>query len=428
MLGARKNKCLFVIQASDVRSGFVSLERTYRGLRVIDLSENIAGPLACMILGDLGADVIKVEPPGRGDATRLLPPRLEGTSTVFLTLNRNKRSAAIDIRTPAGRDAVLRVARDADVVVESFRPGVADRLGLGFGDLAAVSPRLVHCSVSAFGEGPLGHDRPGYDALVQAFTGIMAMTGDPAGEPARAAPSVVDISTGLWASIAIMAALARRPAEPGPQRVESTLVDAGFFLLCHQIMGYLGSGTFPPRLGSAAPSTAPYQAFRTADGPIMIAAATDRLFDRLVRALDAPELAADPRFATVAGRVAARDELAGLIEKRLATEGSGYWLRRIADAGVPAGPVNDLAAALAEPLTAERGIVRQADAGPVPGLRQIRLPIDAGGECAMTQPPALGAHTRQILAEAGLAPEEIDALEQTGASEHTVQEGTTGSR
>jgi len=388
----------------------VSLEHTYRGLRVIDLSENIAGPLACMILGDLGADVVKVEPPGRGDATRALSPRMGGTSTVFLTLNRNKRSAAIDIRTPAGRDAVLCVARDADVVVESFRPGVADRLGLGFDDFTLVSPDLVHCSISAFGEGPLGHDRPGYDALVQAFTGMMEMTGDPAGQPARAAPSVIDISTGLWASIAIQAALARRRLSPGPQRVESTLVDAGFFLLCHQIMGYLGSGTFPPRLGSAGPSTAPYQAFRTADGTIMIAAATDRLFGRLADALDVPELAADPRFATVGGRVAARDELAGLIEQRLRKQGSDYWLARIADAGVPAGPVNDLAAALAHPLTAERGIVRPADDGAIAGLQQVRLPIDSGGDCRLPQPPALGEHTTQVLAEAGLAAEEIDAL------------------
>jgi crotonobetainyl-CoA:carnitine CoA-transferase CaiB-like acyl-CoA transferase len=419
---------VFVCQTStlqaaiDVRSGFVSVEHTYGGLRVIDLSENIAGPLACMILGDLGADVIKIEPPGRGDATRRLPPLVDGTSTVFLTLNRNKRSAAVDIRTAAGRGAVLRVARDADVVVESFRPGVADRLGLGFGDLAGVSPRLVHCSVSAFGDGPLGHDRPGYDALVQAFTGIMEMTGDPAGEPARAAPSVVDISTGLWASIGIMAALARRPLGSGPQRVESTLVDAGFFLLCHQIMGYQASGSFPSRLGSAAPSTAPYQAFRTADGTVMIAAATDRLFGRLVSALDAPGLAADPRFATVAGRVAARSELAAAIEDRLRKEDSAFWLRRMADVGVPAGPVNDLAAALADPLTAERGIVRQADPGAVPGLPQIRLPIDADGHCAMTQPPALGAHTSQVLADAGLSGEEIDALKRP------AREGTTGPR
>jgi crotonobetainyl-CoA:carnitine CoA-transferase CaiB-like acyl-CoA transferase len=377
----------------------------------MDLSENIAGPLACMILGDLGADVVKIERPGTGEATRRLPPRWGDDSTVFLTFNRNKRSAALDIRTPAGRDAVLRLARDADVVVESFRPGVADRLGLGFDALSRVSPRLVHCSVSAFGDGPLGHDRPGYDALVQAFTGIMEMTGDPDGQPARAAPSAVDISTGLWASIGIMAALARRAAEPGPQRVDATLVDAGFFLLSHQVMGYLGTGAFPGRLGSAAPSTAPYEAFGTADGTIMIAAATDRLFERLAHALGMPELAADPRFRTVADRVAARSELSGLIGKRLREEGSGYWLSRIAEAGVPAGPVNDLGSALAHPVTAERAIVRPAPGGRVPGLKQIRLPIDTSGDCVMRPPPAVGADTARILAQAGFSPEEIKELD-----------------
>jgi crotonobetainyl-CoA:carnitine CoA-transferase CaiB-like acyl-CoA transferase len=305
---------------------------------------------------------------------------------------------------------VLRIAAGFDVVVESFRPGVAERLGLAFDDIARVSPRVVYCSVSAFGEGPLGHDRPGYDAIVQAFSGIMEMTGDPDGLPARAAPSVVDISTGLWATTSIQAALARRPAERGAQRLEATLVDSAFFLLCHQVMGYLGTGEFPGRLGSAAPSTAPYQAFRTADRPIMIAAATDRLFERLCLALELPDVLTDPRVRSVQDRVGARDLLTDLIEERLVTASSEHWLIRIGAAGVPCGPVNDLAAALAHPVTAERRLVREVASERFSGFRQLRLPIDTAGECVMREPPALGQDTAAVLAEAGLTPDEIDAL------------------
>jgi crotonobetainyl-CoA:carnitine CoA-transferase CaiB-like acyl-CoA transferase len=401
----------------------MSLASTHTGLHVLDLSENIAGPLACMILADLGADVIKVERPESGEATRSLPPRWGPESTVFLTVNRNKRSAAIDISSPAGRDAVLRLGERSDVVVESFRPGVADRLGLGFDDFARVNPGVVHCSISAFGEGPLGHDRPGYDAIVQAFAGIMEMTGDQDGLPARAAPSIVDVSTGLWALIGIQAALARRAAEPEQaQRVEATLVDSAFFLLCHQVLGYLGTGQFPGRLGSAAPSTAPYQAFRTADGVIMIAAATDRLFARLCTVLEFPELAEEPRFRDVTARVAERDELTALIEARLSAHSSAHWLERIASAGIPTGPVNDLATALAHPVAGERGLIRDAQplAGQprIPNLKQLRLPIDTGTDCAMREPPAIGQHTSEILAEVGV----------TGAAAATLMAVAQGKR
>jgi len=392
----------------------MTLNQTYRGLRVLDLSENIAGPLACMVLADLGADVVKIERPATGDATRSLPPRWGPESTVFLTVNRNKRSVALDISTPQGRDAALRVAAGVDVVVSSFRPGVAERLGLGFEDFRLVSPKVVYCAVSAFGERPHGHDRPGYDALIQAFTGIMEMTGDPDGSPSRAAPSIVDISTGLWAVTAIQAALARRPHVSEAQRLEATLVDSAFFLMCHQVIGFLGTGEFPGRLGSAAPSTAPYAAFRTADGHIMIAAATDRLFEKLCLALDLPKVLTDPRFRTVADRVRARDALTAALEARLTSRPSEYWLKVIAAAGVPVGPVNDLAAALDHPVTQERELLRDAErpdgASRIPGLKLLRLPIDPYGSCDMQEPPALGEHTLEVLTEAGLTTDEIRAL------------------
>jgi crotonobetainyl-CoA:carnitine CoA-transferase CaiB-like acyl-CoA transferase len=397
----------------------VSFAQTYAGLRVLDLSENIAGPLACMILADLGADVIKVERPGVGEATRSLPPQWPlpdggAEATVFLGFNRNKRSLAIDIRRPEARDAVLRIGRQADVVVESFRPGVATRLGLDFDALSQGNDRLIHCAVSAFGTGPIGHDRAGYDALIQAFSGILEATGEPDGGPCRAAPSVIDMTTGMWAALSIQAALARRDREPGPQRLEAALVDTGLFLMTHQIMGYLGSGTFPGRLGAAAPSAAPYNVWPTADRPIMIATSTDRTYRTLCEVLGVPELADDPRFATTADRLARRGELDALIGERLRTRTAGAWLDALWAAGVPAGPVHDLAAALDDPLTKERGLLAAADEGRIPGLQQLHLPMDNAREAPLRQPPAVGEHTAAVLAEAGFTPDEIATITQEG--------------
>ncbi|WP_211210865.1 CaiB/BaiF CoA transferase family protein [Sporichthya polymorpha] len=378
---------------------------------MLDLSENIAGPLACMILADLGADVVKVERPGTGDATRTLPPRWDsadgGEATVFLGFNRNKRSLAIDVRRPEARDAVLRIGRDVDVVVESFRPGVATRLGLDFEAFAAVNDRLVHCAVSAFGTGPIGHDRAGYDALIQAFSGILDATGEPGGGPCRAAPSIIDMTTGMWAALAVQAALHRRDSEPGPQQLEATLVDTGLFLMTHQIMGYLGAGTSPTRLGSAAPSAAPYQVWNTADRPIMIATSTDRTYTTLCRVLERPDLADDPRYRTMPDRLAHRDVLAAEIGAVLGTRGAGDWLERLWAAGVPAGPVHDLAAALADPLTKERGLLASAEPGRIPDLQQLHLPMDNERSAPLRQPPVVGEHTDEVLAEAGFSADDI---------------------
>ena len=239
---------------------------------------------------------------------------------------------------------MLRIGGTCDVVVESFRPGVAGRLGLDFDAFAAGNDRLVHCSVSAFGTGPIGHDRAGYDALIQAFTGILEATGEPDGGPCRAAPSIIDMTTGMWAALSIQAALRRRETQnpaPGPQQLEATLVDTGLFLMSHQIMGYLGSGTFPGRLGAAAPSAAPYNVWPTADAPIMIATSTDRMYRTLCEVLGTPELADDERFRTTADRLARRGELDALIAERLLTRGAEDWLDALRAAGVPAGPVHD---------------------------------------------------------------------------------------
>jgi crotonobetainyl-CoA:carnitine CoA-transferase CaiB-like acyl-CoA transferase len=388
----------------------VHFHETYAGLRVLDLSENIAGPLACLIFADMGADVVKIERPTHGDATRSLPPFWGGEATVFQTVNRNKRSAAIDLKSPAGRAAVLRLAADADVVVESFRPGVASRLGLGVDDLCDVNPDLIHVSVNAFGTGPLGHDRPGYDALVQAFTGIMQMTGEPDGEPVRAAPSVIDISTGLWAALAIQAAIVRRDASGEAQRLEASLIDTGLYMMCHQIIGYLGTGSFPPRLGSAAPSAAPYQIFSTADRPIMIATSTDRMFGTLCGVLGLGELSSDPRFVTMDQRLLNRDLLADRIQTVLTSRGATEWLETLATAGVPAGPVNDLREALDHPLTKEREIIARAAEGRVADLLQIHLPMDRGRTAPRRQAPAVGEHTETVLTEAGFTRDEIAAV------------------
>jgi crotonobetainyl-CoA:carnitine CoA-transferase CaiB-like acyl-CoA transferase len=401
----------------------VRFEETYEGLRVLDLSENIAGPLACMVLADLGADVIKVERPVVGEATRSLPPHWAGESTVFLTVNRNKRSVALDLRSDAGREAVLTLAERADVVVESFRPGVADRLGLGFSHLSARNPSLVHCAINAFGTGPLGHDRPGYDALLQAFTGIMAMTGEPDGGPSRAAPSIIDITTGMWAVMSVMAALTRRErmTEPEPQSLEATLIDSGLFLECHQIIGYLGSGSFPGRLGSAAPSASPYQAFSTRSEPIMVATSTDGLYERLCVALGLPELAVDPRFTTMQGRIDDRAALSAVLQERLNGETAEHWLDVLGAAGVPAGPVQDLGAAVAHPLTVERGLIAASEPGRVDGLQQLHLPMDRGRTAPRRQAPAVGEHTEQVLREAGLSEVEIVLLTQPAQRRGTVQ-------
>jgi crotonobetainyl-CoA:carnitine CoA-transferase CaiB-like acyl-CoA transferase len=389
----------------------LSSASTFTGLRVLELTTTIAGPYAAMILADLGADVIKVERPGSGDDARSMPPHRGAESAVFHAVNRNKRSVVLDLKTAAGRDAFLRLADAADVVVQSYRPGAADKLGVGYADVHARNPRAVYCSVSAFGTSGAAAGLPGYDPLIQAFTGMMSMTGEPGGAPVRVAPSLTDLTTGMWAAMAVMAALRRRERTGMGEHVEATLVDSGYALLCHQIVGMFATGVVPGPLGSASPITAPYESFATADGWVMVAAGNDGLFARLCTTLGIPELLTDERFAGSAARVRNRHELHAAVQSRVGAMTTDACVARLRAAKVPVGPVHDLREAVEHPVATDRHVVVQPEPGDgaEPSLPLVRLPID-DPDPVHRRPPRLGEHSEAVLREAGFEPDEIARL------------------
>lgn len=321
------------------------------GVVIADFGRVLAAPYATMMLGDLGAEVVKVEHP-RGDETRSWgPPYAHGEATYFLSVNRNKRSSTMDLSTEEGRRCALDLVLGADVLVENFRPGTMAGFGLGYETLRAVHPGLVYCSVSGFGAGK-GSDLPGYDLLVQAVGGLMSMTGSGPGEPTKTGVALVDVLTGMHAAVGILAALRHRDATGEGQLVEVDLLSVLLSSMVNQSAGYVLAGAVPGIMGNRHPSIAPYELFATADGPMVLAVGNDRQFARLCTALDLPGLAADPRFATNSQRVAHVDGLVDLLTRRLRTRGARHWFELLTPLGVPCGPVNDLAGAfdLAESL------------------------------------------------------------------------------
>ena len=377
----------------------VSTGLALSGIRVADFSRVLAGPLATMLLADLGADVVKIERPESGDDTRGWgPPFVGGDAAYFLSLNRNKRSVTLDLSSDEGRSAARRLALASDVVVENFRPGLMERFGLDHASLAAEHPGLVYCSLTAFGEGDPAA-RPGYDIIVQALSGLMSFTGHPGGEPTKVGVALLDVICGLYACNAIQAALIGRGTTGRGARVTVSLFDASVAALVNQAANYLLGGLVPEPLGNAHPNIVPYQLFETADRPIILAAGNDRLFERTCEVVGRPELAADERFATNAARVRNRDALIPLLSAELAGRSAVEWLEALEAAAVPCAPVRKLDEVFA---SAEGAAAIQEIDDPARGLlRLVADPIRVDGRVppARFPPPRLGEHTDEILAE-----------------------------
>jgi crotonobetainyl-CoA:carnitine CoA-transferase CaiB-like acyl-CoA transferase len=370
------------------------------GSTILDLSRVLAGPLATQTLADLGAEVIKVERPGEGDDTRHWGPPFAGEDAAyFLALNRNKRSVTIDLKTRGGVRAVRRLAADADVLVENFRPGLMADLGLAPADLRGVNPRLVTCSLTAFGDDlPAAAHRPGYDIIMQALSGLMSVTGEPGGEPVKAGVALLDVIAGLYAAIGILAALHERERTGRGRHVSIALFDASVAAMVNQAANHLIGGVVAVPMGTAHPNICPYQAFHASDRPFILAAGNDRLFRRTCEVIGHAEWADDPRFATNEGRVRNRDVLVPLLDEAFAARPAAEWIAALDGASVPCAPIRTMAEVFSAPEGAT-AIDPIDDVGRATTLDLVRNPIRLDGRRLpiRTPPPLLGQHTDEIL-------------------------------
>ena len=390
-----------------------------RGIRVLDLTRVLAGPFCSMMLGDMGAEVIKVEEPGKGDDTRTWPPFSGGESTYFMSVNRNKKSLTLNLKAPEGRRILRRLCRRADVLLENFRPGTMARLGLGYASLKRANPRLVYCAISGFGESGPEAGRPGYDLIVQGESGLMDLTGFPDGPPAKVGTSIADLVAGIEACHGVVLALYAREKTGKGQKVEVGMLDVTASLLTYQAGIYFGTGQRPTRRGNQHPSIVPYEVFKTADAYLTVGVANNSLWERFCQALDRPELAKDPRFDTEAKRVEARALLIPLLDAIFRTRPAEEWLGRLDKAGVPAGRIKSVAEVCESAHLKERGMIvslPHPKAGIVKVLGvPIRLEATPGGLTA--PPPLLGQHTEEILTRlGGLTRAEVARLRQRGVS------------
>lgn len=390
-----------------------SVGATLQGIRVLDLTRILAGPFATMQLGDLGAEIIKVEPPAGDDSRSWGPPWVSGESAYFVSVNRNKRSIQLNLSTSLGQEALRRLALDADVLVENFKVGTMEKWGLGYEDhLAKMNPRLVYCSITGYGRTGPSADLPGYDPAIEAVSGLMSITGQPDGPPTKVGVAVVDVLTGCQASFGIISALMYRERSGLGQRVDVSLFETALAALANQASAYLISGQIPERHGNAHPAIVPFEVFETLDRPVMVCAGSDGLFQRLCAMLDVPELAKDERFTTNPRRVEHREELVSTLQSRFLDHPSAYLVETAERVGVPVAPVNDLDQVFLHPQVAARDMVIEIDHPTVGTFRQVGFPIKFGLTPASVKrpPPLLGQHTEEVLRELGFAAEDVQKL------------------
>ena len=389
------------------------------GVRVIELAHVMAGPCCGLMLADMGADVIKLErAPGGEDSRRFLPPDIGGESAAFLMMNRNKRGIVVDLKTEGGKQVARRLLADADVVIENYRKGTMERLGLGYESLRQANPGLIYCEISGFGRSGPYAERGGFDLIAQGMSGLMSITGEAPGRPpVKCGAPMTDITAGILGAMGVLAAYIHRAKTGQGQRVDTSLFEAGIVHTYWQSAIALASGTAPGPMGSAHPLNAPYQAFETTDGWITLGAANQANWLKLLDLIEAPELGDDPRFADNHGRITHRVELAEALAPIIRTRTSADWLARLEAAGVPAGPVLDVAAMHRDPQTLAREMVTEAPHTKLGPVKTLGVPVkfSATPGSITRGAPLLGEHTREVLAEYGYSEAEVEALIGDGA-------------
>ena len=396
-----------------MNSGKLPLE----GMTVLDLTQIMAGPVCTMLLADMGANVIKVEKPDGGDDTRRMGPPFTGEwASGFLALNRNKRSLALNLRDNAGQEVFKRLLKDADVVVENFRPGVMDRLGLGYANLSEIKPGLVYCCISGFGATGPYRSRGGFDLVAQGMSGLMSITGFPDGPPAKVGVPITDISAGTQAAFGILSAYIHALKTGKGQMVDASLMEAGIFYTIWESSLYFAEGEIPGPLGSAHRVSAPYQALRTSDGYINIGAATQATWEQFCHATGLEYLIEDERFRRPGDRKAREKHLAELLEETLSQQTTGYWLETLEKAGVVAGPIYNMEQVYEDPQVQARNMVVNLEDGELGTLRNIGVPVKLSETpgTVRRRAPALGEHSKEVLSDAGYTESEIGTLVEAG--------------